>query len=223
MSSTRSRHPERDGIIARTEKSAARAMRALSARAARCRACPLWQNATQTVFGAGSADARVVLVGEQPGDREDEQGQPFVGPAGRLLDQALAAAGIDRSDVYVTNAVKHFKFELRGKRRMHKTPAQREIEACRPWLEQELEIIRPGIVVALGATAARALLRSPTPIAANRGKWFQAEGRRIFLTVHPSYLLRIPHEDRATAFTQFVDELKQVAAAMTQAAGPTLH
>jgi len=181
--------------------------------AADCRACPLWQGATQTVFGEGRAGAEVMLVGEQPGDREDVEGHPFVGPAGRLLDRALVEAGIERDDVYVTNAVKHFKFELRGKRRMHKTPAQKEIEACRPWLEQELELVRPLIVVAMGATAVRALLGRRVPIGENRGHWFDSNGRDLFITVHPSALLRIPEGgDRAGAYAQFVAELRQVAA-----------
>jgi uracil-DNA glycosylase len=142
----------------------------LAQEAAHCRECDLWKNATQTVFGAGPPRAAVVLVGEQPGDQEDRIGQPFVGPAGRLLDRALAEAGIDRNRVYVTNAVKHFKFEPRGKKRIHKKPSEMEVEACHRWLERELEALRPALVVALGATAARALLGRVTPIGANRGK-----------------------------------------------------
>src|SRR5690349_22949016 len=136
----------------------AQTLKTLREEARKCQACSLWANATQTVFGAGSPHARVMLVGEQPGDEEDKQGLPFIGPAGRLLDRALEAAGVDRDDVYVTNAVKHFKWEARGKRRLHKTPAQREVDACSQWLNGELAAIRPALVVCLGATAARALL-----------------------------------------------------------------
>lgn len=187
---------------------------ALRARAARCRDCPLWQPATQTVFGAGSVRARLMLVGEQPGQQEDLSSLPFVGPAGKLLDRALAEAGVDRGLVYVTNAVKHFKFELRGKRRLHKTPAQREIEACHQWLEQELALIDPPLVVALGATEVQALLGKRLPIGRHRGQWFEAGGRQVFITVHPSYLLRVPDEDKAAAYAQFVAELRLVAAAL---------
>jgi uracil-DNA glycosylase len=212
----RRRAPIATGTTAVTPRPAA-TLAELRERARHCRDCPLWQHATQTVFGEGDAHAGVMLVGEQPGDREDLAGHPFVGPAGALLDRALAQAGIERDHVYVTNAVKHFKFELRGKRRMHKTPAQKEMAACRQWLEEELRLIRPTFVVALGATAAQVLLGARTPIAANRGQWFDAGGRRIFLTVHPSYLLRIPDTERAAAFAQFVRELQQVAAAMRAA------
>src|SRR5712664_1129728 len=135
-----------------------------------CQDCPLWANATQTVFGAGDPHARVMLVGEQPGDEEDKKGLPFVGPAGRLLDRALEAAGIDRQHLYVTNAVKHFKWELRGKRRLHKTPAQREIDACRQWLEGEIAAVRPCVIGCLGATAARAVLGPDFRVSKMRGK-----------------------------------------------------
>ena len=134
-------------------------LESLRREAAGCRACPLWANATQTVFGEGAPRARLMIVGEQPGDAEDRQGHPFVGPAGRVLDEGLAAAGLDRRQVYVTNAVKHFKWEPRGKRRLHKTPAQREIDACHQWLEQEIATVQPHVLVALGATAARILRR----------------------------------------------------------------
>src|SRR5262245_37485125 len=138
-----------------------------------CRDCPLWRHATQTVFGEGPRTASILLIGEQPGDQEDIAGRPFVGPAGRVLDRALTDAGIDRAATYVTNAVKHFKYELRGKRRLHKTPAQNEIAACHQWLERELRSIGPRLVVALGATAARALFGRPTPITKNRGRVLQ--------------------------------------------------
>ena len=160
--------------------------------AADCRDCPLWAHATQTVFGEGNPRARLMLVGEQPGDVEDREGHPFVGPAGRLLDQALAEAGIDRAAVYVTNAVKHFKWEPRGKRRMHKTPAQREIEACHQWLQGELAAVRPVLVVCLGATAAKALLGPGFRITRERGRVLRPEGLPpVLATFHPSYLLRL--------------------------------
>jgi uracil-DNA glycosylase family protein len=174
-----------------------------------CKACPLWTNATQTVFGEGPAHARIMLVGEQPGDQEDRIGRPFVGPAGQLLDRALADAGIDRSEVYVTNAVKHFKYEPRGKRRLHKKPADAEIAACHQWLERELELVSPALVVAMGATAARALLGRPTPIEINRGKLMPfTAGMQLLITVHPSYLLRVPDEARADAYDRFVQDLR---------------
>lgn len=177
--------------------------------AAKCKACPLWKNATQTVFGDGSARAAVMFVGEQPGDQEDLAGRPFVGPAGRLLDRALADAGIDRSKVYVTNAVKHFKNEPRGKRRIHKKPADAEIEACYQWLEREIELVAPQLIVALGATAARSLLGRATPVERNRGKLMDFPGgTRLLITVHPSMLLRIPDEHKAAAYRRFVKDLK---------------
>jgi uracil-DNA glycosylase family protein len=174
-----------------------------------CRACPLWRDATQTVFGEGQARAVIMLVGEQPGDREDRAGRPFVGPAGRLLNRALAESGIDREKTYVTNAVKHFKFEPRGKRRMHKKPAEAEIEACHPWLERELEFVAPRLVIALGATAARALLGRTTPIEANRGRVLSLTGNTsLLITVHPSSLLRVPDEFKARAYRRFVADLE---------------
>jgi DNA polymerase len=181
--------------------------------AAHCRACPLWANATQTVFGEGSPRARLMLVGEQPGDVEDREGHPFVGPAGRILDQAMRDAGIERSTVYVTNAVKHFKWEPRGKRRLHKTPAQREIEACRQWLERELATVRPRLVVCLGATAAKSLLGAGFRITRERGRILEREGLpEILATYHPSYLLRL--KDRPggdEAYAQFVGDLRKAA------------
>jgi uracil-DNA glycosylase len=178
--------------------------------AASCRACPLWENATQTVFGEGPADARLMFVGEQPGDREDRVGRPFVGPAGMVFDQALEEAGIDRKQTYVTGAVKHFKFEPRGKFRLHKKPNAGEIEACQRWLFAEITIVQPELVVALGATAARSLVGRPVAIGANRGKVFDLrDGLRIFVTAHPSSLLRAPDESaRRAAYARFVDDLR---------------
>src|SRR5687768_3767206 len=174
------------------KRGAASQLDALRKRAARCTDCPLYANATQTVFGEGAPRARLMIVGEQPGDVEDHEGHPFVGPAGRLLDQGLVEAGIDRRLAYVTNAVKHFKWEPRGKRRLHKTPAQREIEACYQWLEGELEAIRPALVVALGATAAKVLLGPRFRITQGRGQVQRREGLPdVLATYHPSFLLRI--------------------------------
>jgi DNA polymerase len=180
-----------------------------------CRACPLWKSATQTVFGAGRASARIVLIGEQPGDREDLEGKPFVGPAGKLLDRALERAGIERAQTYVTNAVKHFKFEPRGKRRIHKKPNEQEITACRTqWLDRELRAIAPTLVIALGATAARAVFGRATAIGRSRGHIIKGQSlvseiaADVIVTVHPSYLLRVPEEDRENAFEEFVKDLK---------------
>ncbi len=182
---------------------------AARAQARDCTACELYKNATQTVFGEGPRDARVVIVGEQPGDVEDTQGHPFVGPAGRVLDRALADAGIDRSRVYVTNAVKHFKNEPRGKRRIHKKPSDAEIDACHPWLEHELAAIDPPLVIALGATAIRALAGHALPILANRGRLLELKPTtRMLVTVHPSYLLRVPPESQDTEYAKFVADLK---------------
>jgi len=177
--------------------------------AAGCRDCPLWQGATQTVFGEGPARARLMLVGEQPGDREDLAGRPFVGPAGHLLDAALAELGLDRAQLYVTNAVKHFKYERRGKRRMHKTPAQREIEACHHWLDDEITALRPQAIAALGATAARALLGRPVAVTRERGQWLRREDDTpVLVTLHPSALLRLQGEDRAAAHAAWLDDLR---------------
>ena len=173
-----------------------------------CTACDLYKNATQTVFGEGPRDARVVVVGEQPGDAEDIQGRPFVGPAGRVLDRALADAGIDRSRVYVTNAVKHFKNEPRGKRRLHKKPSDAEIDACHPWLEHELAAISPPLIIALGATAVRGVFGHALPILANRGKLIELTPTvHVLVTVHPSYLLRVPPEAQDTEYAKFVADL----------------
>jgi DNA polymerase len=178
-----------------------------------CERCPLYKHATQTVFGEGSADAPLVFVGEQPGDQEDLAGKPFVGPAGQMFDRALAEAGIDRTRVYVTNAVKHFKFEPRGKRRIHQKPNNNEVDACRWWLDQELGLIKPQIVVALGATAARALTGRDTTISRSRGRLMTLrEGIEGFITVHPSFLLRLPNEAaKAAEYKKFVADLKLIA------------
>lgn len=165
-------------------------LKALATAAAGCRGCPLWQPATQTVFGSGPAHASLILVGEQPSDVEDRKGRPFVGPAGAVLWQCVEEVGIDRDALYVTNAVKHFKFTERGKRRLHQRPDAAEIEACHPWLVAELEAVPARVVVALGAVAARSLFGRPMPIVANRGTTFTAEGRTALITYHPSAVLR---------------------------------
>jgi uracil-DNA glycosylase len=182
-----------------------------------CTGCDLYRTATQTVFGQGAQATRIALVGEQPGDQEDLQGRPFVGPAGQVFDRALAAAGIDRTRVYVTNAVKHFKFEPRGKRRIHQKPNNDEIERCRWWLDKELHLIRPKLTVALGATAARALTGRDVTISRVRGGIVQLrEGVPGFVTVHPSFLLRLPDEaSKAREYARFVDDLRQVARHVT--------
>lgn len=184
----------------------------LAEEAARCTRCHLYEHATQLVFGEGPGDARIVMVGEQPGDQEDLQGRPFVGPAGQLLDRALEAAGIDRHQVYVTNAVKHFKFERRGKRRMHKTPDRPEIEACRWWLERELKVVRPELVVALGGTAGQALYGRTVRVLSERGRISDdPQGFRLMLTVHPSMILRVPDAAKESAFADFVRDLRKAA------------
>jgi uracil-DNA glycosylase len=187
---------------------------ALRAQAADCRACPLWKDATQTVFGEGPQQARIMLVGEQPGDKEDLAGKPFVGPAGQMLDRALEEAGIDRTKVYVTNAVKHFKFVPRGKIRLHQKPNTPEIKACRQWYERELDAIKPDLVVAMGATAAQSVFGKITPINKSRGRLIDLDdGTRALVTVHPSYLLRLPDADaKAREYQHFVADLKIAAA-----------
>jgi len=186
---------------------------ALRKEAADCRDCPLWKDATQTVFGEGPQHAQIMLVGEQPGDKEDLAGKPFVGPAGQMLDRALEEAGIDRSKVYVTNAVKHFKFVPRGKIRLHQKPTTPEIRACRQWYERELASIKPELVVAMGATAAQSVFGKITPINKSRGRLLDLnEGTRALVTVHPSYLLRLPNaEAKAREYERFVDDLKKAA------------
>jgi uracil-DNA glycosylase family protein len=207
--------------------------------AARCRACELWEPATQTVFGEGPETARIVFVGEQPGDQEDRQGEPFVGPAGRLLDRALGDAGIDRRDTYVTNAVKHFRFAPKGKRRIHQTPGPEHLRACRPWLEAELTVLRPEVVVCLGATAAKALISpsfritkdrghllpwAPPGVAAVVGDGQEADDDEpdearpaqtwMLATTHPSAVLRTPDEARDAAYEALVADLTVVARAL---------
>ena len=181
--------------------------------AAGCRACDLWARGTQTVFGDGPKRARLMLVGEQPGDAEDETGHPFVGPAGHLLDRALERAGIDREDAYLTNAVKHFKWEPRGKRRIHKKPRASEIAACRPWLDTEIALVRPEAIVCLGATAAQALLGRSFRLTAHRGLFVDsALAPLVLATVHPSAILRAPDaETRHRETARFVDDLRLVA------------
>jgi len=175
-----------------------------------CKACPLWENATQIVFGEGAADADVVFVGEQPGDREDLEGRPFVGPAGKLFDEALVEARIDRSQVYVTNVVKHFKWKPQGKRRIHQKPNWREITACRPWLDAELAVLKPRVLVCLGATAAQALLGRDFRVSRQRGELVDSPlAPKAMATVHPSSILRA--EDRDTQFREFVRDLEKVA------------
>jgi len=188
-------------------------LRNLRQAAAGCRACPLWKTGTQTVFGAGRRSAKVMFVGEQPGDREDREGKPFVGPAGRVLDRALEDAGIDRRDAYVTNVVKHFKWIPKGKRRIHQKPNREEITACRPWLEAELEVVKPKAMVCLGATAAQALLGSGFRVTQDRGKLVETELAPIATgTVHPSSILRMDDEDeRRVARDELADDLREVA------------
>jgi uracil-DNA glycosylase len=193
-------------------KDGVRSLAQLKAATMACRECPIGQYATQSVVGEGRATRpRLMLVGEQPGDQEDLQGHPFVGPAGKLLDRALEQVGIARGDVFVSNAVKHFKFELRGKRRIHKTPTQREAAACLHWLEDEIALVQPDALVALGSTAARSLLGRAVPVMAERGHWLAREdGRKVLVTLHPSALLRVPSEDRDAAFAAFTADLKKV-------------
>jgi uracil-DNA glycosylase len=187
----------------------------LRRQARKCQDCPLWANATQTVFGAGDPHARVMLVGEQPGDEEDKKGLPFVGPAGRLLDRALEAAGVEREHLYVTNAVKHFKWQPRGKRRLHKTPAQREIDACHQWLEREVQAVKPQVIVALGATAAKAVIGPHFKVSVQRGQFVDsALAPHVFATFHPSALLRLREEEKEAAFKQLVRDLGLIGKAL---------
>ena len=195
-----------------------RALGELRTAAAGCKACGLWKMATQTVFGEGKAAAHVMMVGEQPGDQEDRQGRPFVGPAGAILDKALAAAGIERNDVYVTNIVKHFKWEPRGKRRLHKKPNAVEISACRPWLDEEILAVKPQVVVLLGATAAQGILGRNFRVTQQRGEWLQSRiAPHVMATIHPSAILRAPDDDsRHEEMARFVADLKIVAALLRQ-------
>jgi DNA polymerase len=188
----------------------------LLAAAAGCRACPLWQTGTQTVFGEGPAGAEVMLVGEQPGDQEDKQGRPFVGPAGRVLDEALELAGIDRRRVYLTNAVKHFKWEPRGKRRIHAKPTWSEQMACKPWLEAELAVVRPRVLVCLGATAAQSLLGKQFRVTKERGRWLESDlAEYVTATIHPSAVLRQRDTgSRHRELAALVADLKLVASVL---------
>ncbi len=192
-------------------------LESLRSAAANCKGCDLYLKGTQTVFGEGPAPAAVMLVGEQPGDREDLAGRPFVGPAGRVLDEALAKAGLDRRDVYVTNVVKHFRWEPRGKRRIHKKPRTWEIQACRPWLDAELEVVRPEVLVCLGASAAQALLGRQFSVLRQRGEFVKSGlAPKVIATVHPSSILRAPDsETRRLEMKKFVQDLKKVARAVT--------
>ncbi|HET9488452.1 MAG TPA: UdgX family uracil-DNA binding protein [Methylomirabilota bacterium] len=192
----------------------------LRAASARCTGCELYRRATQTVFGEGTPPARVMLVGEQPGHEEDLSGRPFVGPAGRLLDEALAESGIDRAQVYVTNVVKHFKWEPRGKRRIHAKPSAGEITACRPWLDAEIAVVQPRVIVCLGATAAQALLGRQFRVSRDRGQFVSSPlAPRVLATVHPSAVLRAPDDEtRRRERQRFITDLRAVARALTPAA-----
>ena len=194
-----------------------RSLKALREAAAGCRGCHLWRGATQTVFGEGRKASRIMLVGEQPGDREDRAGEPFVGPAGRELDRGLEAAGIDRADAYVTNVVKHFKFEERGRRRIHQTPKRFEIDACTPWLEEELKVVKPEALVLLGATAAKALLGSSFRVTQHRGELLESDLAPIVTaTIHPSAILRGPDDaSRQEEREAFAEDLRVVAQALS--------
>jgi len=181
---------------------------ALRVASATCRNCPLWRHGTQTVFGEGNEHARLVIVGEQPGDREDLTGHPFVGPAGVILDRVLEECGMERDDVYVTNAVKHFKWQLRGKRRLHKTPAQREINACLPWLEAEVAVVKPRLILCLGATAAKAVLGTTVRINEARGHALRSpHGGEVVVTMHPAYLLRLRPPANEAAYRLFASDV----------------
>jgi len=195
-------------LDARSTKSATVALHAMGEATNACRDCPLGARATQSVFGEGPVRARLMVVGEQPGDKEDLQGRPFVGPAGRLFDRAVAELGWSRDKLYVTNAVKHFKYELRGKRRIHKTPAQREADACLQWLEGEIGLVRPGALLALGGVAARSLLGRHVAVTRERGQWLAREdGLRVLITLHPSALLRGDPAQREAAWAAWLKDL----------------
>jgi len=190
---------------------------ALQQAARKCQGCPLWERGTQTVFGEGPPDADYVLVGEQPGDKEDRTGHPFVGPAGAMLDRALADAGLDRSRAYVTNAVKHFKWEPKGKLRIHSKPNRKEIVACHPWLEAEIQVLQPAVIVCLGATAAQSLLGADFRVTQHRGELImQDDGRSYIATVHPSSILRADPETRDEEMRKFIADLKQVGRVLLQ-------
>ena len=185
-------------------------LKVLREAAANCRACPLWKTGTQTVFGEGLKRARLMLIGEQPGDREDVEGHPFVGPAGRILDEALEQAGIERGDAYVTNVVKHFKWKPKGKRRIHQTPRAEEVKACAPWLEAELEVVEPEVMVCLGATAVKAVIGSAARVMKDHGEFLESRlGPTAMPTLHPSAILRADPEDREDAMAMLVGDLSR--------------
>ena len=189
---------------------AERELQRLADEAADCQACDLYRNATQTVFGEGAADARIFLVGEQPGDQEDKAGEPFVGPAGRILDKALAEAGLSRDDVYITNAVKHFKWTAKGKRRIHQRPSASEVSACNRWLSAELAVVDPQVVVVLGATAGQALFGSRFRVGAARGQVLELDGRPVVATIHPSAIVRVQEPaDREAQLAGLVADLRR--------------
>jgi DNA polymerase len=196
-----------------------RSLKALAEAAEGCRGCELYKDATQAVFGQGRARARLMLVGEQPGDKEDREGEPFVGPAGRLLDRALAEAGIERSEAYLTNAVKHFKWRPKGKRRLHQTPRAGEIEACKPWLEAEVEAVEPEALLAMGATAARSLFGPKVKVTKDRGRPLDSPLAPVAaVTIHPSAILRLrDHDEREAELAAFVADLEAVASALAPA------
>jgi DNA polymerase len=199
-------------VMVKTSRAAARPadLKRLSAEAAGCQACDLYRNATQTVFGRGPADARLFLVGEQPGDQEDKAGAPFVGPAGRILDNALTEVGLSRDDVYLTNAVKHFKWTAKGKRRIHQRPSASEVVACKQWLDAELAAVDPAVVVALGATAGQALFGSRFRVGASRGQVLDLDGRAVVATIHPSAVLRVQEPaDRDEQYAGLVADLRR--------------
>ncbi|MGN6664794.1 MAG: UdgX family uracil-DNA binding protein [Solirubrobacterales bacterium] len=198
---------------------ASRSLKALERAAEGCRGCDLYQGATQAVFGKGRPSARLMLVGEQPGDKEDREGEPFVGPAGRLLDRALEEAGIDRSETYVTNAVKHFKWKPRGKRRLHQTPRAGEVEACKPWLEAEVAAVEPEALLAMGATAGRALFGPKVRVTKDRGQPLPSPFAPLAaLTIHPSAILRLrDHDEREAEFAGFVADLEAIGATLRDA------
>lgn len=212
---------ENDAITAAPLIPAKRTLQALKEAAAGCRACPLWKTGTQTVFGEGLLSSRLILVGEQPGDYEDRQGRPFVGPAGRILDQALEAAGIDRRDAYVTNAVKHFKWIPKGRLRLHQKPNAREIGACMPWLDAEIDLIRPEVLVAMGATAAQALLGRQVRVTRDHGRFLPSNlAPRAVVTIHPSAILRAEtDEQRHLAMNGFIEDLRVIARALKNISG----
>jgi uracil-DNA glycosylase family protein len=218
--STEAEMPKRDQPTAAAFVPKNSTISKLRAAAADCRGCDLWKLGTQTVFGEGAPKPRVMLVGEQPGDQEDIQGHPFVGPAGKLLDKALEEAGIDRKEIYVTNAVKHFKWEPRGKRRIHKKPNSLEINACKPWLEAEIEVLRPQVIVCLGATAAQALLGRQFKVSVQRGQWIPSPlAPFVMATVHPSSLLRAPDDEtRRLEMRRFIADLNHVHKALDKVA-----